>query len=134
MSSITWDNSYSTGITKIDEQHKILFEMLNRACENAECKGDEQKFRQLAADMMAYAFMHFSTEEEYMQAYGYPEEASHARMHDDFKVVAMEYEFAAEQGNADPAKLTGFLIDWLAEHVRGEDRHLGDFLIERGAS
>lgn len=134
MSSISWDDSYSTGIAKIDEQHKVLFEMLNRACENAECTGDEQKFRQLAADMMAYAFMHFSTEEEYMQAYDYPDRDKHITMHEDFKIAAMEYEFAAEQGKAEPTKLTEFLIDWLERHVQGDDKHLGDYLTERNAS
>lgn len=131
MATIDWDDSYSVGVAKLDDQHKALFAMINRAALHAECNGNDATMHQLAADMMAYAFMHFTTEEEFMQSYDYPDLDSHSRMHEDFKVMAMQYEFESQQGTADPIKLTDYLIDWLNGHIRGTDRKLGIYLNKR---
>lgn len=133
MPILTWEDSYSIGVSKLDNQHKALILLINKAYDHADKHNDENEVLwRLAADMNAYALSHFTTEEELMEAYGFTEAEGHTAMHDEFKAKAKEYAAAAMVGTADPIETIKFLSDWLTGHIQGSDKKLGRFLNEQG--
>jgi len=128
MSTIQWDESYSIGISKIDEQHKELLALLNQANLLAEISENSDELRELVLNMTRYAYYHFQTEEELMNAYDYPDKKLHKEMHTAFKQQADGYLSDIVNGNGDALVIIHFLSEWLSGHVRGSDKKLGRFL------
>lgn len=136
--TIAWQDSFSTGIADIDDQHRVLINTLNEA--NAKLRSATQvvEIDQLLKDLLAYALYHFETEEALMQAFDYVgNEAAaaeqHIRQHREFATTAarMREQFLAT-GDLDRNALLAFLNDWLTRHILGVDQHLGKYLLSKG--
>lgn len=134
MPIIQWDDSYSVGVMRIDEEHKKLFEMVNKAYDATATGGDQEILRELVNDMREYALMHFATETALMKEYGYPEDQAHLDEHKSFirRVITANSCDKSGMCGPDAIKLFQFLSGWLHDHIPGTDRALGRFLKERG--
>jgi len=132
MPILTWDDSYSIGIAKIDAQHRVLFALINKTYKQANQVGEGSELNDLAAGMLSYALMHFDTEEELMQSFGFPDTLRHTEMHAEYKRRAEELKQSAIAGQADASDIMEFLSDWVTGHVCGSDKKLGRFLNEHG--
>lgn len=126
MPIIKWADIYTVGIEQIDEEHKTLIDMINRAFDSNKDKAET--IAQLTEDMKEYAIMHFATENKFMADYGFPEEASHAAMHADF------LSHSDGENPLEPIQLIKFLADWLNSHILESDKALGEFLQSKGVS
>lgn len=124
MPIIRWDNEYSVGIERIDEEHKTLIHMINRAFDST--SETDETIRQLVRDMQEYAVNHFETEDAFMADYGFPEANTHLESHDEFR------QYANADGKHDPIKLIQYLAKWLNSHIIDEDKALGRFLQSKG--
>ena len=121
---LKWKNEFETGITHLDEQHKHLFEIGNKAYSMIDDKMD--KFDEIAAlieELKNYTVYHFTTEEEYMKSVGHRKFLSHKVEHDDFinKVKAIDLEKMDENQEGALRELIGFVFDWITEHILGRD-------------
>lgn len=79
-----YDDSLSTGVRNIDDQHKELFDKINNllaACREGKGKEEVAKVMQFLSD---YVIDHFGTEERYMVTYRYPDYPSHKARHEEF--------------------------------------------------
>jgi len=135
---IPWQDSFSTGIADIDDQHRVLINTLNEA--NAKLRSATQvaEIDQLLKDLLAYALYHFETEEALMQEFDYAgNEAEfaekHINQHREFAATAaqMREQFLAT-GDLDRDALLAFLNGWLTGHILGVDQHLGKYLHSKG--
>ena len=86
---IIWNDSYLTGIERIDEQHKVLVSTLNEANARLSLKVTRELLEKITRDLLSYALYHFETEETLMQEYDYAglsseEEARHRQEHRSF--------------------------------------------------
>ena len=84
---IQWKESYRLGIEEIDEQHKKLFEIANRAYELLKNDFVTDKYDRIVdiiEELKDYAVYHFSFEEKYMASIKYRKLFSHKVIHDDF--------------------------------------------------
>jgi hemerythrin len=127
-----WISAYSVGIPEIDEQHKQLFECIDRL-ENAK----DERQRELAVyfvmdELTDYARIHFAVEEIVMRLFDYPGLKAHAAEHRDFELrlkalgkVELNHDVHAEAGS--------FLRGWLTQHIMISDKRYAEFILGQRA-
>ncbi len=135
MPIVSWKDEYSVGIAKIDDEHKQLIAMIDKAHDYVESQPNSEAVQELLADMENYAVSHFDTEEAYMKVYDYPETKKHKAEHAVFlkRVKEADINFADDTFVPGTVKILSFLADWLVKHIFGSDKQFGEFLMEKGA-
>jgi hemerythrin-like metal-binding protein len=128
MPRVEWNDFLSVGHARIDEDHKRLFEILNRLADGAErCK------RAVVADsieqMIRYAGEHFAREEELMAKIHYPLTAEHTQRHRELaaKVLGWRTKIAERWHPWHGGTFFVVLAHWLVSHIMEDDRMLADF-------
>ncbi len=133
MAFINWNENLSVKINSIDEQHKKLFELINDFYENIQNRSNNESILSLIIGMKKYTQIHFTTEENYMKKYSYPEYNAHKNEHDKFIAKVSTVEEKYKSGKLIISfEITGFLKDWLKNHIQIEDKKYSDFLIKNG--
>jgi len=122
------DENFITGINDIDIQHKFLFEAINNLADFHKNRGN---LWSVMCNIQEYASVHFSTEENYMQKYNYPEIEEHIKEHKLFseKYLVLKKELL-EKGMTDEflEKLRSFLAGWIVAHYTDIDIKMADFI------
>lgn len=121
---LKWKTEFETGISHIDEQHKHLFEIGNKAY--ALLDDDMDRFDEIVAvigELKEYTVYHFTSEEEYMKSVGHRKFLSHKVEHDDFikKVSEIDFEKLDENQEEYLRSIIGLVFDWVTEHILGKD-------------
>ncbi len=135
---IIWNDSYLTGIKRIDEQHKVLVNTLNEANARLSTSVTRDLLEQITRDLLSYAIYHFETEESLMQEYDYvglsPTEAEQHRLeHRNFSQQVVALREGLRDGRlVTREELLSFLNNWLINHILHTDLRLGAFLTDRG--
>ena len=134
---LEWGPKLLTGIEAIDEQHKMLVDMLNEANLRMRSMVERAVVESIVRDLMSYALYHFETEEELMLEHGFAQESSedaatHAREHREFSqtVASVQQDLVAGKLITREA-LLGFLNNWLVNHILNTDMRLASFLKTR---
>ena len=133
MALVTWSSKYSVGVQRMDEQHTVLFEMLNDL-HTAMMKGEANKATgALLSKLAQYTHEHFSAEESMMAAVGYQDLANHRIKHRELTKEVDELTARYQRGEASlNLKLLTFLRNWLTNHIQQEDRQYGPWLNGHG--
>jgi hemerythrin-like metal-binding protein len=128
-SLITWTPDLNTGITLIDDQHKMLCVYINSLHRALEQRVIGEFGKDLIANLKCYTVSHFNTEEKYFSRSGYPDTAQHKQVHKKFveKIGESERQFAADQTHVG-AELLEFLKSWLLNHIRVTDHQYVPFV------
>ena len=66
---IEWNDKYSVNISLIDEQHKKLFEIINKAVIAKKHRNVTKNVLGILDEMTEYALKHFETEEHYTKEF-----------------------------------------------------------------
>lgn len=123
MEKIEWDEKYSVNISKIDEDHKKLFQIINKANDAINNKYEPEKISEILNEMTMYALNHFKTEEDYMAKFEYSEYELHKKEHLAFIKKTVDYCKSVMEGNYNIAEnLLEFLVQWLTGHIQSTDR------------
>lgn len=131
---ILWTEDLATGIAEIDQQHRILVNMLNIANEKLVRDISRNALLAIVHDLMSYAVYHFDTEEELMIENQFPASAQdpHVQEHRQFSSKIAELHRQISQGELISCQeLLDFLNDWLLNHITKNDKKLGSFLSNR---
>lgn len=129
---LLWSERLSVGIEQIDDDHKVLIALLDRAS----ARGlSEEEVDGIIAELIDYTLYHFRHEEAIMEACGYLNLEDHRTTHR--KLTARAEEFA-EQWRKDRSDeviqdLLDFLRTWLVEHIMTEDAEIQAFAEGRKA-
>jgi|SRR5450830_1454145 len=131
---IEWSDALLTGVSEIDQQHRILVDTLIEARTLLIGEATGPVFDRVTRDLLAYAIYHFDNEEQLMRSHGYatvaPEAAErHLAQHRLFseRVVALRTaEHLGETGGG--VALLAFLEGWLVNHILTTDKALGLFI------
>jgi hemerythrin len=122
MPELNWSPAISVNVKVIDDQHKKLFEILNRALLKKERGANRDEMIDVLRELVDYSDYHFRTEDNYMLDNNYPLFQNHRREHGQYlrKLGALieTYE-KAEAGLADD--ISTFLEKWLLAHVSESD-------------
>ena len=124
-----WKSIYEVGITKVDSEHQILVELINRL-ENAMANGNSNEvIGNVIKDLVDYVKIHFKSEEEVMKKIGFPELERHKELHKGLVNDVARILVDLKNGKTwTTQELMGFLHSWLANHILEEDRKIGRFL------
>lgn len=129
-----WRPEYSTGVRIIDEQHKVLLQLLKdlESIRSGKVKVPESK-SSILQRLDAYTKIHFITEEELMRIYGYDDLENHKKLHSKFseKVEAFN-NFYHDDKMLLFDNVYNYLEGWLMKHIQGEDKKLGPYLNSKG--
>ncbi|MFA6400256.1 MAG: bacteriohemerythrin [Salinivirgaceae bacterium] len=133
MAFMTWNQTLSVKIKTIDDQHIKLIEMINDFYDNVKNRSNNDNISALITGMKKYILTHFYTEEKYMVEFNYPNYEEHKKEHDLFisKLSAVEEKFNSGKVVVS-FEITGFLKDWLKNHIQVTDKQYSDFFIKNG--
>jgi hemerythrin len=121
---------YKTGIDFIDEQHKVLFEIADKAytlLKNDFAIDKYDRIIELIDELRNYTVFHFKAEEEYMKSINYKRMFTQKVEHDAFVKKINEVDFRHIDENQDESitMLLQLLNDWLTEHIFENDKLIG---------
>jgi hemerythrin len=121
-----------TGIETIDNEHRQLFDLINKADEllNDDFKEDYFKeINEILNQLQFYADQHFKHEEEEMVKLRDPELISQRTQHNYFREKVHEFEFSnieePEQQKRLLTDMVNFLAKWLYRHILSSDIMIG---------
>ena len=119
---IEWNDSLSVGVTVIDDDHKVLINLLNQYLEAIDAKKPLQ-IQDVFRELERYTHYHFSREEDLMAQCGYESLEAHKKKHealcDKLRDYYQEILFGADEKQE--AEIKAFLDSWLGIHIKGED-------------
>lgn len=122
---------YKIGVEHIDEQHKKLFELADKAYmllkdEFALDKYD--KIVEIINELKDYTIFHFKSEEEYMESINYKRLFTQKIEHEKFIKELEEIDLRHIDENQDESlvKILNYLNDWLTEHILKNDKLIGE--------
>ncbi|RKZ39980.1 MAG: hemerythrin [Gammaproteobacteria bacterium] len=132
---IEWSDELSVGIQEIDEQHKVLVNILNEL--NAAIKtGRSFDIRvKLLDKIIEYTKTHFIVEESLMRILGYPKYEEHKQQHEILMVQVLEHRVkmtSLEGSSLSSYDLLFFLRHWLSEHIMKSDKEYEPYFIQMG--
>ena len=116
---------FRTGLTMIDDQHQVLFDLIERVDECLSCDGTSATARrQTVDDLVHYAIYHLTYEERLVARLGHEVELrTHALAHDEFRRKVNHFRDASDVSGPGPgaAELQAYLKDWLVRHILHSD-------------
>lgn len=131
MQSYKWSEQLSVGIEEIDNQHKMLVELLGELQQKLLSKLDDAEILSVLRRLQNYAKEHFALEESLMEPVEkqLPNYALHISEHRNFEdtVHGLMYRFVQE-GHDVAWQMFIFLGDWLVRHIQQTDAVLGQTL------
>jgi hemerythrin-like metal-binding protein len=129
MEVIEWNESYSVENEELDNQHQLLFDMINALFQAI---GSDDAFVIMPAviqDLGSYAVEHFRTEERYMAECEYPGLETQKQQHSEFctKVSQWSTSYAYDPDKF-AAEAVEYLYGWLTNHILSQDKLYAPYL------
>jgi hemerythrin len=124
---IEWDEKYSTGVARLDEQHKTLFRFINRLSEDVLAGKPASAFDKTLEFLEEYAMIHFNEEESCMNRYKCPVSGKNKAAHSDFLEFYLAFEEKIRKEGFSYkrlAQLHGYVENWIIAHIMTIDTKL----------
>ena len=133
MALLEWNETYSVGVAKFDDQHKKLFGMINNLNDGMKAGKGKETLAGVLKGLIEYTATHFADEEKEMAKYDFLQLQMHKNEHN--KLVKQVLQLQADY-NSGKAMLSmdamNFLRDWLNTHIVGTDKKYGEFFKTKG--
>ena len=127
MALIKWKKEYEIGVTKLDNQHKKIIEIVNEVIKQQFTPANENEIEEILNGLQDYIREHFKTEEEYMlkhQYSGYEEQRNeHNQFIDRLFEAQKEY---SKTGRVTSINICNFVWDWFSQHILVVDKKLSN--------
>jgi hemerythrin-like metal-binding protein len=125
-----WNESLITGVNIIDEQHRMLINLINEL-NLALANGWDYEVRlRILNGLQIYTLAHFSMEEEMMIRSEYSGFEQHKAIHNDFTKKVSEFYTSYESGKADLSQeILNFLKEWVADHILIKDKEMAPHVL-----
>ncbi|WP_078790005.1 bacteriohemerythrin [Trichlorobacter thiogenes] len=133
MALIEWNQSLKVDIQQFDDQHQQLVAMVNRLHQALKDGQAVDLLDEILAGLLEYTQVHFAGEEALMEQYGYPDYQRHKQTHVD--LVRQVEDIYAQFKNGkqlQPISVMQFLVNWLTNHIKGEDKKYTSFFKGKG--
>ena len=117
-----WMESYSVGISELDDDHKVLVSLVNDLVVLVNGEKKDTALGEILERLMDYTVFHFGREERLFEETDYPEADVHRRSHDRFVRRLVEFHMHHRKKTLKTTDLATFLMDWLMTHIQHEDK------------
>ena len=132
MNVLTWNDTFSVGVRRLDDEHRKLFGLLMALEASIRQSRQPETPARLLVMLEEATRAHFAEEEALMRAAKYSGLALHSASH---VCLIEELEtFGARHGRGEQPlnqHALNFLGNWLVDHIQTDDLRLGDWLRER---
>jgi len=129
--AVEWNRNLSTGVEWQDRHHKELFKRVNSLLDAMSVGMGKDELERVFRFLDSYFVVHFDAEEQAMSTYGFPGAVEHLREHTGFieKVDSLRHESALGPTAVLVVKVQKLVVDWLINHIGGEDKKLGAHIL-----
>ena len=117
-----WEERYSVGNSKLDQQHQRLFGLGNDI-QDASIK----EAKKYIMELYKHTREHFKCEEDHMKEIEFPDVKQHKEMHNG--LITRLNEIVEKDFGSDESfnRFKAFLYDWLINHILNQDKKYFDF-------
>ena len=123
MTFIPWTAALKLGVPTIDEQHRVLVDLINALhAAISDAAGARDAIADILEGLLDYTHSHFIVEEVLFQKHGYPDAEKHLSEHSGFTGKMMGWLTRFEDGEDVNLEVLDLLKDWLVHHICEEDR------------
>ncbi|CDI04065.1 putative Hemerythrin-like metal-binding protein [Candidatus Competibacter denitrificans Run_A_D11] len=130
---IPWSEDLSVGLEEIDEQHKILINLINRLFNEAILKrADKALISDILDELIQYTIVHFAVEESLFRIFDYPDSEAHQEHHNQLKNEVVNFRKKFQDDTPIDIELMSFLKKWITLHIMKDDRKYTPFFLEKG--
>jgi hemerythrin len=131
----SWQESYAIHVEEVDAQHQWLIDIMNVLHEHV-LEARSHRSLEIVLDSLAlYTQTHFSTEEQLMATYNYPDQVEHKAEHAEFVQQLYGWQTGFRERRLELSdEIAQFLQAWLKQHILDVDSKLGLFLISHGVN
>lgn len=119
---IDWNPAYSIGMDEIDDQHRVLFDIINHLWEHVIHRERGGGVLDTLDELERYTITHFTAEETFMRSHGYSGFDAHKQQHDHFINRVRNERITIEAGGPVSLDMVNFLKDWLINHILVQDK------------
>ncbi|AKU10523.1 hemerythrin-like metal-binding domain-containing protein [Azoarcus sp. CIB] len=125
-----WSDSFNVGIQEIDEQHRILVDLLNQLHAAIRDHKGSQACRAILDQLAEYTRTHFLLEESLMRVSHYSGLDLHKQQHEDLIAQVKSLQDKLDSGQASISfELLHFLQVWLTKHINESDKRFGNHFV-----
>ncbi len=130
MALITWNAAdYGTNVTFADNEHKILFDKLNKLYDLATGGAERGIIGAQLDDLISYVVEHFAHEEQEMAAKNYAGLVVHKGEHDKLIAVCADLQTKFHNSEVEVTEAAGQMVKgWLDYHIPTFDTAYADAL------
>jgi len=128
--AFVWKPEYSVGVDVLDDQHRRLFEIVNRAYDAVKHRNVAPITHELLKQLVEYTEYHFRTEEALMKKGRFPEYEAHMQIH--LKLTNNIKTFQRRVLNGElklDSEILEFLQEWLVVHICEEDKRYAPYVV-----
>ena len=129
MPYVLWDKSFSVNNIEIDNQHKKLFELINKLHSSLQAGQGNTVLKPVLMELVDYVKVHFAQEEKLMKEKNYPDYDKHKQKHEEY-IVELKVFLKKYKGRTPllAREILLYLGKWVSEHIKGEDFNYSSFL------
>lgn len=132
MKKIEWSDEFSVGVDELDQQHKLLVNLINKLIDNHGVPIDPETVPRVLGGLLNYVQQHFSLEEELMAKHDFPGLEDHRKHHQGFTEALINIGNNSEDLSAE--ELLVYLDEWLRSHIIHDDQDYREFFIAKGVA
>ncbi|SHJ35336.1 hemerythrin [Clostridium amylolyticum] len=126
-----WKDDYKVGVPLIDDQHKELFRIGDKAFKLLKDKMRLDKYDDIVSiltELKDYTMYHFECEEKYMMESGYKGFFSHKVEHINFinKINEVDIDKIDLHQNSSILEILDFVYKWIDEHILVRDKVINE--------
>lgn len=130
---LEWRENLSIGVDFVDNQHKEIFNRLNKlfiACSEGKCK---EEIDVLVRFLENYVIEHFWDEEQLQKDSEYPDFERHKAEHEKFvlDVKAVKEKIMQDDSSNHVLDIYHLVSNWLTNHISQTDRVFGIYYREK---
>lgn len=132
---LEWTDELSVGIQEIDEQHKVLVDLLNQLHQAILEHHGQDVTTSIMDRLCEYTKIHFTVEESLLRILNYPDYEEHKQHHEQLLAEVKQLRHKMEhEDHSISFELLHFLKKWLTIHILEDDNAYTEHLLKCGAS
>ncbi len=117
-----WKKQYGVGIPRFDDDHKILFDLIDQIERGSANLRSADRIQAVFDVLQDYVVTHFRREEDLMAAQKYPGFTEHRARHEALKEGLTELRARYDEDDSTVlSDLAPFLNNWLQIHILEQD-------------
>ncbi len=122
-----WNQNFSLDIPELDEEHKMLIDIVNELSETIVSKQGKDSLTGILKRLHAYIDIHHIHEEAYMENSNYPQREEHKTDHLQFYGQIEVLDKLHSMDLLEAQNLLKVLCDWIINHICFTDKDFSDF-------